>query len=114
MTDIRNIQAIIKAIKKTIPTDHSPIGLHEPYLKGNEWSYVKDCLDTGWVSSAGKYVDKFEEMLADYTGVKHAVAVVNGTAALHICLKLSGVESGDEVLMPALAVVASSAIKAYA
>ena len=113
MTDIRNIQAIIKAIKKTIPTDHSPIGLHEPYLKGNEWSYVKDCLDTGWVSSAGKYVDKFEAMLAEYTGVKRAVAVVNGTAALHICLKLSGVEPNDEVLLPALTFVATANAVAY-
>jgi len=59
---------------------------------GNEWAYVKDCFDTGWVSSVGQYVDRFERMLEEYTGIPHAVAVVNGTAALHMALKLSGTE----------------------
>jgi perosamine synthetase len=85
---------------------HEPVALHEPSFTGKEWEYVKDCLDTGWVSSKGQYVDKFEEKLVQYTGVKHAIAVVNGTAALHICLKLAGVEQGDEVLLPALTFVA--------
>ena len=90
-----------------------PIALHEPCFSGNEWAYVKDCLDTGWVSSVGKYVDKFEEMLCEFTGVKRAVAVVNGTAALHMCLKLVGVAPGDEVLIPALTFVATANAVAY-
>ena len=60
-------------------------------LKAGEWEYVKDCLDTGWwVSSAGQYVERFEKSLVDFTGIKYAVAVVNGTAALHTALKLVG------------------------
>src|SRR5690606_334220 len=66
-----------------------------------------ECIDTGWVSSVGRYVDRFEEMLQDYTGIKRAVAVVNGTAALHICLLLADVQPGDEVLIPALTFVAT-------
>jgi perosamine synthetase len=80
--------------------------LHEPVINGNEWNYVKECLDTGWVSSAGKYVDLFEEKICEYTGAKHAVACVNGTSALHISLLLAGVESGDEVLVPTLTFIA--------
>ena len=98
-----NIDSIIAAIKTVIPQDKQlPVALHEPCFKGNEWDYVKECIDTGWVSYVGKYVDSFEEMLADYTGVKKAVAMVNGTAALQIALKLIGVQPGDEVLVPAL------------
>lgn len=90
-----------------------PLTLHEPAFLGNEWAYVKECLDTGWVSSVGKFVDHFEQQLADYTGVKRAVAVVNGTAALHVCLKLVGVEQGDEVLMPTLTFVATANAVSY-
>ena len=87
--------------------------LHEPEFAGNEWPYVKECIDTGWVSSAGSFVDRFEEMLADYTGVGRAVAVVNGTAALHVALRLAGVQEGDEVLVPALTFVATANAVAY-
>ena len=93
--------------------DQPSISLHEPCFGGNEWAYVKECLDTGWVSSVGKYVDRFEEKLADYTGVKRAVAVVNGTAALHTCLTLAGVEAHDEVLMPALTFIATANAVSY-
>nr|WP_239028059.1 LegC family aminotransferase [Geomonas subterranea] len=89
------------------------IGLHEPCFAGNEWCYVKECLDTGWVSSVGKFVDRFEEQLAAYTGARKAVAVVNGTAALHVCLLLVGVEQGDEVLMPALTFIATANAVSY-
>lgn len=83
------------------------IGLCEPHLAGNEWAYIKECLDTAWVSSAGKFVERFERDLADYLGEGvEAVAVVNGTAALHIALLVAGVESGDEVLVPALTFIA--------
>ena len=87
--------------------------LHEPSFQGKEWAYVKECLDTGWVSSAGAYVDRFEEDLAAYTGAARAVAVVNGTAALHVCLRLVGVQPGDEVLLPALTFVATANAVAY-
>lgn len=85
-----------------------PAVLHEPRFEGNEWLYLKACLDSTFVSSVGEYVDRFEADLAAFTGAKHAVAVVNGTAALHVALLLSGVRAGDEVLMPALTFVATA------
>ena len=78
------------------------IPLSAPVLNGNEWKYIKECLDTAWVSSAGKFVDTFEENIAGYTGAKHAVACVNGTSALHISLIVSGIQPGNEVLVPTL------------
>jgi perosamine synthetase len=77
-----------------------------PELRGNEWTYVKDCLDTNWVSSVGAYVDRFERAVADHVGVAHAVATVNGTAALHIALQLAGVRADDEVLVSTLTFIA--------
>ena len=90
-----------------------PVALHEPRFAGNEWSYLKECLDSTFVSSVGKFVDRFEADLAAYTGAKHAVAVVNGTAALHVAFRLAGVQPGDEVLMPALTFVATANAVAY-
>lgn len=90
-----------------------PVALHEPRFAGNEWVYLKDCLDSTYVSSVGKFVDRFEADLAAYTGAKHAVAVVNGTAALHVALRLVGVQPGDEVLIPALTFVATATAVAY-
>lgn len=113
MSTSSDLSQIFNALKSVLPTDQTAISLHEPHFGGNEWAYVKECLDTGWVSSVGKYVDQFEEQLAAYTGVKRAVAVVNGTAALHICLKLVGVVPGDEVLIPALTFVATANAVAY-
>src|SRR3990167_1064409 len=81
--------------------------LHEPCFKGNEWEYVKQCIDTGWVSSSGQFVDRFEKNLSDYTGANYAIATSNGTAALHISLLLAGVQPGDEVLVPTLTFVAT-------
>ena len=69
--------------------------------------YIKECLDSNFVSSVGKFVDKFEDDLAVYTGAKYAVAIVNGTSALHIALLLAGVKMDDEVLVPTLTFVAS-------
>lgn len=89
------------------------IPLSVPHLDGNEWEYIKECLDTNWVSSAGKYVDKFEKDLAAYINSKNAVATVNGTAAIHIALKILGVEAGDKVLVPALTFIASVNPVAY-
>src|SRR5438132_7883108 len=91
------------------PDALAPIGtipLSVPEIRGNEWKYVKECLDTNWVSSAGPFVDRFERTIADRLGVSHAVAVVNGTSALHLALLVAGVERDDEVLMPALTFIA--------
>ncbi len=84
------------------------IPLSVPNIAGNEWKYVKDCLDTGWISSVGAYVTKFEQMVAEFAGVKYGVAAVNGTAALHIALLLSGVKQNDYVILPNLTFVASA------
>jgi aminotransferase in exopolysaccharide biosynthesis len=90
------------------------IPLSVPVVAGNEWTYVKECLDTGWVSSAGKYVERFERDIAHYTGAKHAVACVNGTAALHVALELAGVLPGDEVLAPTVTFIATVNAVRYA
>jgi perosamine synthetase len=90
-----------------------PLALHEPHFVGNEWAYLKECLDSNFVSSVGKFVDRFEADLATYTGAKHAVAVVNGTAALHVALQLVGVCPGDEVLIPALTFIATANAVSY-
>lgn len=82
------------------------VPLCEPAIAGNEWTYVKECLDTGWVSSVGAFVDRFERALADTVGVPHAVATVNGTAALHAALLVAGVQPGDEVLVSSLTFIA--------
>ncbi|MCB1874716.1 MAG: LegC family aminotransferase [Chromatiales bacterium] len=99
---------ILARLRGCLPQGEGPWPLHEPSFQGHEWAYVKDCLDSGWVSSVGAYVDRFESALSSYTGVAHAVATVNGTAALHIALLVAGVEPGDEVLVPALTFVATS------
>lgn len=83
------------------------IPLHEPKFIGNEKKYLNECIDSTFVSSVGKFVDKFEEMIAKYTGAKYAVATSNGTSALHISLLLCGVESGDEVITQPLTFVAT-------
>ena len=82
------------------------IGLSEPYIFGNEYSYIKECLDTGWVSSAGKFVPLFENSIAEYTGSKHVIACVNATSALHLSLRLLGVAASDEVIVPSLTFIA--------
>jgi perosamine synthetase len=82
------------------------IPLCEPALGGREWEYVKDCLDTGWVSSVGAYVDRFEAEFAATIGVPYAIATVNGTSALHVALLVAGVAPNDEVLVPALTFIA--------
>lgn len=83
------------------------IPLHEPKFVGNEKAYLVDCIDSTFVSSVGKYVDRFELEMAKYTGAKYAVATVNGTAALHITLKLVGVNQDEEVITQSLSFVAT-------
>jgi len=102
---------IIAAIQSVVGSE--PVPLHEPTFSGNEWTYVKKCLDSTFVSSVGEFVPEFERRLVEFTGGKHAVAVVNGTAALHVALKLAGVGHGDEVLSPALTFAASANAVVY-
>ena len=93
-------EQIVSAVRSAIGTRHA--ALHEPLFEGDEKELVRECVATGWVSSVGKFVDEFERDLADYTGAKAAIAVVNGTAALHVALLAAGVEESDEVLVPTL------------
>lgn len=102
------IQPLIDTIQNVLGDIPRPVPLHVPTFKGNCSSYVQECVDTGWVSSVGSYVTKFEEDIAAYTGAKHAVAVGTGTAGLHIALLMAGVERGDEVLCPSLTFVATA------
>ena len=88
----------------TPPADFIPLIV--PEIRGNEWKYVKECLDTNWVSSVGSYVDRFEKMVAERAGTKYAIATVNGTAALHIALLLAGVQADDEVVVSSLTFIA--------
>lgn len=91
--------SILKAIKHCLPKKSgSPIPLHHPSFCGKEWEYDKKCLDTGWVSSVGKYVDEHEDPLQATTGAKFAIAVVNETATSHLCLHLCGVEKDPDLL----------------
>lgn len=104
-------EQIVAAIRSVVGPNSA--ALHEPSFAGNELAYLKECIDTTFVSSVGKFVDRFEADLAAYTGARHVVAVVNGTAALHIALKLAGVQTDDEVLVPALTFVATANAVAY-
>ena len=97
----------IKLVRDIYRTDEN-IPLHQPHLKGKELEYLKDCIDTNYVSSVGKYVDLFEERLASYTNIDYAIATVNGTAALHTALKLAGVNNGDAVITQSLSFVATT------
>jgi perosamine synthetase len=104
-------QDVVAAIRVAIGSRQA--GLHEPIFSGNELKYLKECLESTLVSSVGPFVNRFETDLAAFAGAKHAVAVVNGTAALHIALKLAGVEADDEVLVPALTFVATANAVTY-
>ena len=81
--------------------------LSAPNISGNEWKYVKECLDTGWVSSVGSYVTQFESMVAEFAGCKYGVATSSGTTALHISLLLAGVKQDDYVIAPNITFIAT-------
>ena len=89
------------------------IPLHEPRFNGREKEYLLDCIDSTYVSSVGAYVDRFEAMLADYTGADFAIATVNGTSGIHTALRLAGVESGDEVITQSLTFIATANAISY-
>jgi len=90
------------------------IPLHRPVFEGNEKQYLADCIDSNFVSSVGRMVGEFEQAVAAHVGARHAVATVNGTAALHIALLLAGVQRGDEVLCQALTFIATCNALSYA
>lgn len=100
-------------IREKYNTPQGFIPLHEPRFNGNEKKYVNECIDTTFVSSVGKFVPQFEEMITEFTGAKHAIAAVNGTSALHIALLLSNVKPGDEVITQALTFIATANAISY-
>ena len=100
------IDEVIKFIKKLFDSDEI-LALHQPVFMGNEKRYLNECIDTTFVSSVGKFVDRFENMIKVYTGAKYAIATVNGTAGLHVALKLVGVQPGTEVITQPLTFVAT-------
>lgn len=104
---------ILNRIKRVIKRETSFTPLHIPIFEGNEKRFLAECVDSNFVSSVGEFVDRFEGMLVTFTGVKRAVLCVNGTAALHIGLKMTGVEQSNEVLIPALTFVATANAVSY-
>jgi perosamine synthetase len=96
---------VTEAVRAAAAEPGSPQPLHAPVFEGREVAYLTECIETGWVSSVGAFVDRFEQELAAFTGSSRAIAVANGTVALHACLRLAGVEAGDEVLVPTLTFV---------
>lgn len=103
---MKESELIISRIRKSIGVDTAK--LHEPLFDGNELYNLKECIDSSFVSSVGKFVDKFENKLTEFTGSKFVVAVVNGTSALHIALVYSGIEPNDEILIPTFSFVATA------
>lgn len=106
-------KAVVDAVRRAAGTPNGILGLHEPVFAGNEVAYLEECIKSTYVSSVGPFVDRFERMLEEVTGARRAVAVVNGTAALHACFRLAGVEPGDEVISPALTFIATTNAIAY-
>ncbi len=106
-------EEVLSLLDDVLKGSSKPLSLHEPELDQTDLEYVTNCVKSGWVSSVGKYVDEFERKLEEITGAKRAVAVCNGTAALHICLKMAGVGVEDEVLLPSLTFVATANAVTY-
>lgn len=108
-----SVSHIVDVLKTVLQDCSIPPTLHQPLFDGNELKYVTECVETGWVSSVGAFVDRFEAMVSEFTGAKRAVAIVNGTSALHLALKIAGVQSNEEVLVPALTFVATANAVSY-
>ena len=104
---------IVNFIRDIFQEPEGFIQLHRPCFIGNEKKYLCECIDSTYVSSVGKFVDRFEDMVAAYTGAKKAVVCVNGTNALHIALMLVGVEAGDEVITQPLTFIATANAISY-
>ena len=102
-------ETVIDCIKEVIGQKTKDIQVHEPsFSQSNALSYLEDCINTGWVSSAGKWVTKFEDLISEYTGSKYVIAVNNGTSALRLALFIMGVRQQDEVIIPPLSFVATA------
>jgi dTDP-4-amino-4,6-dideoxygalactose transaminase len=112
--NIEMYKDILAFIRSTFQSEADFIPLHEPRFIGNERNYVVDAIDSTFVSSVGAYVNRFEEMMAEYTGAQFAIATVNGTAALHISLLLAGVQPGDLILTQAVSFIATCNCISYA
>ncbi len=104
---VSQVQRIVRAVRDVVGPSAGPQLLHGPHLAGNELTYLKECIDTAWVSM-GSFVNRFEHELQKLTGAARAIATVNGTAALHLAMRLAGVEADDEVLVPSLTFVATA------
>lgn len=102
-----SIDAVVTAVSE-VTGPRERVGLHEPEFRGREMEYLARCIETGWVSYLGEYVERFERELAVATGTRHAVVTVNGTVATHTAMMVAGIGPGDEVLLPALTFVASA------
>jgi perosamine synthetase len=113
MSDMQSISLVIDKIREIYSEPSELIYLHVPVFVGNEKKYLNDCIDSTFVSSVGKYVDRFEDMIAEYTGAKKAIACVNGTNALHLALLIAGVERGDEVITQSLTFIATANAISY-
>ena len=109
---MNKIHSIIQNIKNIFDNKEF-IPLHEPIFRGNEKKFLLDCIDSSFVSSVGEYVNRFEDDIQKLTSTKYAIAVVNGTSALHISLKLAGVKKDDEVITQALTFVATANAISY-
>ncbi len=105
---------ILSFIREVYGVESDFLPLHIPTFRGNEKTYLNECIDSTFVSSVGKFVDEFEQKVADYTGAKHAIVCVNGTNALHLALLLSGVENNDEVITQPLTFIATANAISYA
>ncbi|HEY5590800.1 MAG TPA: LegC family aminotransferase [Paludibacter sp.] len=106
-------QFVIDKIRDLFHKPEGPIYLHEPLFIGNEKKYLEECIDSTYVSSVGKFVDLFEQKIAEYTGVKKAVVCVSGTNALHMALILVGVKQYDEVITQPLTFIATANAISY-
>ena len=107
------VKTLVDAVAKSLSDESDFIPLHEPRMGNLEKQFVSSCVESTFVSSVGEYVDQFETEIAEYTGAKRAIAVVNGTAALHISLVLAGVQKDDEVIVPGLTFAATANAVAY-
>lgn len=107
------VPTLVAALSALIQPKDSPVALHEPEFMGQEWAYIKRCLDTGWVSASGEFVDRFEQDLATRCETTHALVTMNGTAALHAALVGFGIGGNDEVLVPSLTFVATANAVSY-
>jgi perosamine synthetase len=108
-----DVEQVLSALRQVLPKDRDFIPLHEPVFEQSSHDYVAECISTGWVSSVGAFVDRFERDLATFTGAKRAIAIVNGTSALHVALQLVGVQPGDEVIIPSFTFVATANAVSY-